>query len=123
MKILLLPVLGLLVGAALGLLAPVTIPLTGAKYLSVAILTLLDAIMGGLAHLAEGRFRAPSFALGFLLNACLATCLVLAGARLGLDLYYVALLAFGLRIFRNLARLRETFLGGAAAGHKDMKIS
>ena len=32
------------------------------------------------------------------------------GDRLGIDLYYVALLAFGFRIFKNLAILRRYLL-------------
>ena len=36
--------------------------------------------------------------------------LVFLGDRLGIDLYFVALFAFGLRIFKNLARLRRHLL-------------
>ena len=64
-----LPVLGLLVGVAVGMLSPITVPLAYAK-------------------------------LSFL---------VYIGDRLGIDLYYVALLAFGLRVFQNLAILRRHF--------------
>ena len=39
----------------------------------------------------------------------MAAFLVYIGDRLGIDLYYVALLAFGLRIFQNLAILRRHF--------------
>ncbi|MBO5588249.1 MAG: DUF1290 domain-containing protein, partial [Anaerovibrio sp.] len=36
--------------------------------------------------------------------------LVYVGDRLGIDLYYVALLAFGLRIFNNLGFIRQHLL-------------
>ena len=40
----------------------------------------------------------------------MAALLVFIGDRLGIDLYYVALLAFGFRIFKNLAILRRCLL-------------
>ena len=40
----------------------------------------------------------------------LAVVLVFVGDRLGIELYYVASLAFGLRIFQNLAIIRRFFL-------------
>ena len=39
-----------------------------------------------------------------------AAFLVFVGDRLGIDLYYVALLTFGFRIFKNLAILRRHLL-------------
>jgi small basic protein len=43
-------------------------------------------------------------------NALVAVLLTFVGDRLGLDLYLVALLAFGLRIFQNVALIRRHFL-------------
>jgi small basic protein len=40
----------------------------------------------------------------------MAAFLVYVGDRLGIDLYYVALLAFGLRIFNNLGFIRQHLL-------------
>jgi len=43
------------------------------------------------------------------------------GDRLGIDLYYVALLAFGFRMFKNLAMLRRYLLRDyRGGGHKSM---
>ena len=33
------------------------------------------------------------------------------GERLGIDLYFVGVLAFGLRIFQNIAIIRRLYLG------------
>ncbi len=101
------PMLGLLLGILLGSLSPITIPLAYAKLFSVALLASLDSVFGGLRAAAAGKFDNMVFITGFFTNALLAAFLVYVGDRLGIDLYYVALLTFGLRIFTNLAILRR----------------
>ncbi|MPN33401.1 hypothetical protein SDC9_180888 [bioreactor metagenome] len=105
-----LPILGLFVGLLIGILFPISIPLEYAKFMSVALLASLDSVFGGLRAGAEERFDNTVFITGFFTNALLAAGLVYMGERLGIDLYYVALLAFGLRIFQNLAIIRRYFL-------------
>ncbi len=105
-----LPIAGLLIGIALGVLCPISVPLAYAKLFSVALLASLDSVFGGLRAAAEGHFDNTVFITGFFTNALLAAFLVYVGDRLGIDLYYVALLAFGLRIFQNLAIIRRYFL-------------
>lgn len=105
-----LPILGLLVGLAIGFLAPVTIPLAYAKLFSVALLAALDAVFGGLRAAVDEKFDNQVFLSGFFSNALMAALLVFVSDRLGIDLYYVALLAFGFRIFKNLAILRRCLL-------------
>lgn len=105
-----LPILGLLVGLAIGFLAPVTIPLAYAKLFSVALLAALDAVFGGLRSAVYDKFDNEVFVTGFFSNALMAAFLVFLGDKLGIDLYYVALLAFGFRIFKNLALLRRWIL-------------
>ena len=100
-----LPVLGLLVGVAVGMLSPITVPLAYAKLSSVALLASLDSVFGGLRAASENHFNNAVFISGFFMNALMAYI----GDRLGIDLYYVALLAFGLRVFQNLAILRRHF--------------
>lgn len=105
-----LAVIGLLTGLLIGTFLPVSISMEYAKYLSVALLASLDSVFGGLRWGAEGKFDNLVFITGFFTNALLAAGLVYTGERIGIDLYYVALLAFGLRIFQNLAILRRHFL-------------
>ena len=104
-----LPVLGLLVGVAVGMLSPITVPLAYAKLSSVALLASLDSVFGGLRAASENHFDNAVFISGFFMNALMAAFLVYIGDRLGIDLHYVALLAFGLRVFQNLAILRRHF--------------
>jgi small basic protein len=105
-----LPIIGLIVGILIGLLFPVSIPMEYAKFMSVALLASLDSVFGGLRAGAEENFDNTVFITGFFTNALMAAGLVYVGERLGIDLYYVALLAFGLRIFQNLAIIRRYFL-------------
>jgi small basic protein len=105
-----LPVVGLIVGILIGTFCPISIPQEYAKFFSVALLASLDSVFGGLRAAAEEKFDNTVFISGFFTNALLAAVLVYIGDRLGIDLYYVALLAFGLRIFQNLAIIRRYFL-------------
>jgi small basic protein len=105
-----LPVLGVLVGVVIGLFSPVSLPIEYSKFLSVALLASLDSVFGGLRSGLEEKFDNAIFISGFFVNALLAVILVFVGDRLGIDLYYVASLAFGLRIFQNLAIIRRYFL-------------
>ena len=50
------------------------------------------------------------FLSGFVTNTLVAVALTFVGDRLGIDLYLVALFAFGLRIFQNVALIRRHFL-------------
>ncbi len=105
-----LPVIGLIVGLVLGSLCPILIPIAYSKLFSVAILVSLDAIFGGLRAAANNKFENVVFITGFFSNAFMAILLVYIGDRLGIDLYYVALLAFGFRIFKNLAAVRRHYI-------------
>lgn len=106
----LLPIAGLLLGVFLGTVFPLSVPADYAKFLSVALLASLDSVFGGLRAGIEEKFDNTVFITGFFTNALLAAVLVYIGDRLGIDLYYVASLAFGLRIFQNLAIIRRYFL-------------
>jgi small basic protein len=106
----LLPAAGLVLGLVIGILFPISIPVEYAKFMSVALLASLDSVFGGLRAAIEEKFDNTIFITGFFTNALLAAGLVYIGERLGIDLYYVALLAFGLRIFQNLAIIRRYLL-------------
>jgi len=102
--------LGLASGIALGCLCPVTIGSAYTKLFSVVLLVALDSLFGGLCAAVNARFSDTVFITGLLTNALFAAFLVVFGDNLGIDLYYVALLAFGFGIFKNLARLRRHLL-------------
>lgn len=103
-------VVGLIVGLLIGGFFPITIPVFLAKYLSVAVLAALDTAFGGIRSALEDKFNNTVFISGFFTNTLLAVLLVFIGERLSIDLYMVALIAFGLRVFNNLAVIRHHFL-------------
>lgn len=105
-----LAVLGLSVGLALGFIFPWSIPVAYAKLFSIALLASLDSVFGGLRAASEGIFDDKIFISGFFTNALFAAFLVYVGDHLGIDLYYVALLALGFRIFNNLGKIRQYLL-------------
>lgn len=106
----LLPFLGLLVGVLLGLVLQVNVSFEFARYSAVGILAALDSVLGAVRAELEGNFNERIFISGFITNALVAVLLTFVGDRLGLDLYLVALLAFGLRIFQNVALIRRHLL-------------
>ncbi|MCR5175406.1 MAG: small basic family protein [Anaerovibrio sp.] len=103
-------VIGLLIGMLLGFVVPWSIPVGYSGLFSVALMASLDTVFGGLKAACNGNFDDRVFITGFFTNALLAAFLVYVGDRLGMDLYYVALLAFGLRIFNNLGAIRHYWL-------------
>ena len=105
-----LPITGLVIGLLIGTIFPVSIPAEYAKFMFIALLASLDSVFGGLRAVMAEQFDNTVFITGFFTNALLAAGLVYIGERLGIDLYYVALLAFGLRVFQNLAIIRRCFL-------------
>jgi len=106
----LLPLAGLLVGVLLGLVLNVNVSFEFARYSAVAILAALDSVLGAVRAELDGVYDNRIFVSGFITNAIVAVLLTFIGDRLGLDLYLVALITFGLRIFQNVALIRRHFL-------------
>ena len=106
----LLPLLGLLVGVLAGLVLNVNVSFEFTRYSAVAILAALDSVLGAVRAELDGGYDDRIFISGFLVNAIVAVFLTFIGDRLDLDLYLVALITFGLRIFDNVALIRRHFL-------------
>lgn len=114
-------IVSVLLGLVIGYSSPLVIPVAYSKIFSVALVAALDATFGGLRAVVSERFDKRVFVTGFFSNTLLAAALVFIGDRLGIDLYYVALLAFGFRMFKNLAMLRRYLLRDyRGGGHKSM---
>ena len=106
----LLPLAGLLVGVLLGLVLNVNVGFELARYSAVAILAALDSVLGAVRAELDGVYDNRIFVSGFVVNTVVAVLLTFIGDRLGLDLYLVALITFGLRIFQNVALIRRHYL-------------
>jgi small basic protein len=107
---LLLPLAGLLVGVLLGLVLDVQVGFDVSRYSAVAILAALDSVLGAVRAELDGVYDNRIFISGFVTNAIVAVILTFIGDRLGLDLYLVALITFGLRIFNNVALIRRHYI-------------
>ena len=110
MNIYIFAIVGLIVGARLGWIAPLHIPIGYANYTSVAVLAALDAVFGGSRAALERIFDLSNFVLGFFSNVVLAVILVYVGDLIGINLYYVALIGFGLHVFINVGAIRKIIM-------------
>ena len=104
------PLIGILIGLALGNFMPFSIPPLYANYVGVAILGAMDSIFGGITANLQGKFDFKIFITGFFGNAALAVVLSYIGDRLGIQLYLVVMFAFGNRIFLNFAIIRRILI-------------
>jgi len=105
-----LALIGLVAGVLIGLKIPLILPQIYAKSMSVAALAALDSVFGGIRAAQENHFDNKIFLTGFFSNALLAAGLAFVGDRLGIDLYLAAVVAFGVRLFQNLAIIRRHLL-------------
>lgn len=105
-----LPLLGLLIGLAVGMAFSLSVPAEYSRYTAMAILAAFDSVLGALRAELEGDFDNRVFLTGFFSNIILASLLTLLGDRLGVELYIAAIVAFGVRMFNNLAIIRRRLL-------------
>lgn len=96
-------------GLGLGLYLNIPIPAAWSKYLGIAVLAALDTAIGGLRASLEMKFNDRLFFTGFFSNTLMAVFIVFMGDRLGIDLYLAAVVAFGVRLFQNLALVRRHY--------------
>jgi len=103
-------IIGLGAGIALGFVINVSYPTEYAFYITMGLLAALDSLVGAARAHAEKRYSNLIFISGFIINALLAGALTYLGDRLGVPLYYAAILVFGGRLFNNLATIRHIFI-------------
>ena len=102
--------IGIIVGALIGYILPFTYNASYSLYVSVAILACLDSVFGGIRANLEKKFDITIFISGFFGNAIIAAFLAYLGDRLGVPLYYAAIIVFGGRLFENFAKIRRYVL-------------
>lgn len=105
-----LPLLGLILGIALGVLTDIEIPAVYENYLSIAVLAALDTIFGGIRAQLQKVYDDKVFISGFFFNIVLAVGLAFLGVYIGVDLYLAAIFAFGVRLFQNIAVIRRILI-------------
>lgn len=98
-----------MIGIILGLVLNIPVPVAWSKYLGIAVLAALDSAIGGLRASLEMKFNEKLFFTGIFSNTLMAAFIVFMGDRLGIDLYLAAVVAFGVRLFQNLALVRRHY--------------
>ena len=104
--------IGLVVGAVIGVLLEPTVPLAFQPYLPIAVVAALDALFGGLRALLDGVFDDRVFVVSFLSNVVVAAFIVYLGDQLGVgtQLSTAVVVVLGIRIFSNAAAIRRHLL-------------
>ena len=102
-------VLGLLIGALIGIYLEPTVPPVLEPYLPIAVVAALDALFGGLRALLDGVFDDRVFLVSFLSNVVVAGLIVYLGDQLGVgtQLSTAVVVVLGIRIFSNAAAIRR----------------
>ena len=102
-------IIGCILGAIIGMNAPV-ISYTYSSYLSIAIISALDTVFGGLSSVIKGNFDLKIFLSGFFGNAILSIALTYLGEKLNVDIYLAAVVVFVGRMFVNLGIIRRYYV-------------
>src|SRR5665647_528346 len=105
-----LPLLGLIAGLILGLFLNVDIPTAYSTYVAVAILAIIDSIMGAIVANMKNEFNIRLFITGLIGNGIIAVAVAALGDQLNLPLNLAAVFAFGNRIFLNFSIIRRMLL-------------
>jgi small basic protein len=102
-------VLGLLIGALVGIFLEPSVPAALQPYLPIAVVAALDALFGGLRALLDGTFNDRVFLVSFLSNVVVAALIVFLGDQLGVgtQLSTAVVVVLGIRIFSNAAAIRR----------------
>jgi small basic protein len=96
-----LPLIGLLLGIAVGLLVQ--------PYLPIAIVAAMDALFGAFRAYLEGIFSDRVFVTSFISNVLIAALIVWVGDQIGVgsQLSTAVVVVLGIRIFTNAAAIRR----------------
>ena len=109
MMIFLVMIIACILGAIVGLNAPI-ISYTYSSYLAIAIIAALDSVFGGIASVINKKFDMKIFISGFFGNAILAILLTVLGEKLNIDIYLAAIVVFVGRMFNNLGIIRRYYV-------------
>ena len=102
-------ILGCIIGAVIGVFAPM-VSYTYSGYLAIAIIAALDSVFGGILATLKKNFNLTIFVTGFFGNAILAILLTILGEKLNVDIYLAAIVVFVGRMFTNLAIIRRYYI-------------
>ncbi|WP_296895824.1 small basic family protein [uncultured Megamonas sp.] len=91
-----------LLGGIIGHMMPIIIPVEYNKLFSVAILAGIESVCNAFRSIIKEKFNSKIFVMNFFVNVIIVVLFVFIGDNLGLDLYYVVLLALGFKLLQDL---------------------
>lgn len=106
----LLPVIAIVVGAAVALAMKFSLGGISGQYLAVACLAGLDSVLGGIRAGLENKFQNDVFLTGFIGNVLVAFFLAWFGDQIYINLFLAVALALGTRSFNNLSFIRRLLI-------------
>lgn len=107
--ILLAIILGCILGALLGINAPM-ISYTYSNYLAIAIVAALESVIGGIVAVENKKFDLKIFVSGFFVNGIVAILLTILGQKLNVDIYLAVIVVFVGRMLTNLSIIRRFYI-------------
>ena len=102
-------ILGCIIGAIVGINAPI-ISYTYSTFLAIGVIAALDSVLGGVSSILNKNFDFKIFISGFFCNSILAMLLTYLGQRLNVDIYLAAIFVFVSRMFLNLTIIRKYYI-------------
>jgi small basic protein len=101
-------ILGLTLGLLIGGFLRIDIPPEYARYTAVAIVGLLDSLLGAIRATVENKYNTTVFISGLIFNMTIGVLITFVGDKLNLDIYMAILVAFMIRIFANIGIIKTT---------------
>ena len=95
-----------ILGAIIGLLAPITISAGYLDWLVVAVFCVMDAFLTEL-NLFLHKKHGTNVLMRILFNAVFGGSILILGRHLGYDLYIIAVIPFAIRTLNNINHLKE----------------
>ena len=96
-----------ILGLIVGIIMPYNLNSSTLPYVAVAIIAALDSVFGAWLAYLNKKFNLNVFTMGLFSNAVLAVVLTYVGNLLGINLYFAAIIVFGVRMFNNMSTIRR----------------
>ena len=101
--------LGIILGIIGGAFLPLDIPVEYSRYTAVAILAILDSLIGAICAQTKKEFNVVNFVTGLIFYVFITAFFVYLGDKLNLDLYLGVIVVFMFRIMQNIGVLRDFY--------------
>lgn len=102
-------IIGIIFGTILGIFIPANIPPEYSRYTAVAILVILDSLIGAIVAQSKKDYNVANFVTGLVFYVFITAFFVYLGDKLNLDLYLGVTVVFMFRIIQNISILKDFY--------------